>query len=194
MDNTLRKIIFLGLYVGAALSLIYILSVDVFRSVVLLGLVFYLIVLMSYSVCVNIVGLSFRMLKKMGKPVPDIMSRLMGGRLTDSQLQVLSKDYRGLRDALIHEFILMRLDVIIPAGAIFAITLFYTIPAVTASSLSELVVGEIGGLFVLSYLIYTCLQAFLYSVKLAGSVEETAKTTGQVNNELITNTLFAVTT
>lgn len=168
---TFKRLLFVLLTAGASLSILYMLSIYVISSVFLLGFAYYLAISFSYMFLVNLIGMTYRIAFQMGHPLPGIFSTLMG-HLTQEQWDLLSKDYKGRRDALIHEFVLLRMDILLPASIIFGAVVLLTLPAFTTSELNvaALLVGTIASIFVLTYLIFTGLQAYLYGIKVAGTV------------------------
>jgi hypothetical protein len=171
MNNTLWTIIFVILYAGGAVSVIYILSLDVLQSNVGLSFAYFLLVFLAYSVVVNIIGLIYRFAKSKGHPLPGVFSLLMG-HLTEGQVKNLSLTLDGKRSIYLYEFLLLRLDILVPAAMVFGVTLYSTIPSTLTTPSAELTLSTVIGVFVLSYLVYTVLQAYLVSVKLSGSLLE----------------------
>jgi hypothetical protein len=179
MKDIYRKVIFLLLYLGASLSTLYLISLDILKSNLLIGFTIYLVIFLSYSFLVNLIGLLYRFTYKIGKPLPGIFSSLQG-HLTQEQMNNLSADNNGKVEALIYEYLIMRMDILLPAAIVFGAIIFITLPSIANTSLNELVLSEIAGLFALSYLFYTGLQAYMFAVKTKSSMGK-----GEVDMSLV---------
>ena len=66
----------------------------------------------------------------------------------------------------------MRLDVIFPAGIVFALLFLNAIPQVSSNVINYIAMGELLGIFALSYVVYTQMQAKLIAIKLMGSIPQ----------------------
>lgn len=166
MDNK-KKIALLALYVGAAISLTYVLAIDFFKSAVIIGFIYYAIIYFGYSVTISLTGLIYRISARLGKRMPGIFSTFLMRRLTQPQLDSLTRDYQGRRDAFIYDFLLLRMDIIMPAALVFGMIQFILIPNAIGinANLEQLQIATITSIFGISYLLYTLVQSYLYAVR-----------------------------
>lgn len=169
--NNNHKIAFTLLYAGAVVSLLYIMSNFVLHTALLYSLMYDLIIFFGYMFVVNLIGLAFRAMRKANMAIPGIYSFIMGN-LTQEQASAIARQPDGKTKILMYEFILLRLDILIPAGVVFGVMLYFTLPTLSAQVINELSIGIIYGVFVATYLIFTALQAYLFSIKFSVMLEE----------------------
>lgn len=176
------------LFVGMLFSLSYI-SALALKSSFLYGAVIYLMVI-SASMLINMgIGMAYNLAQRAGKPLPGFFSS-MQKHLTQEEFNNLSNDHDGRRDAIIREFLIIRMDIIVPSGIVFFLMMAYLLPSIATNTLNDLMLAILFSIFALSYLIYTCLSAYLYSVKVMANIS----TKQNVNiDDLINATLLAAT-
>ena len=81
----------------------------------------------------------------------------------------------------------MRMDIIVPSGIVFFLIMNYLLPSISTSMTNYIMLGILFSIFALSYLIYTCLSAYLYAVKIMANLS----TRQNVNiDDLINATLW----
>lgn len=161
----INKIIIFVASAGATISLLYLINLEIIKSPVVLGLLLSVIYIMAYSILLMLFSIVYRYAYNIGKPLPGIFT-MMFGHLKQKQIENLSRS-----KAFMYEYILMRMDIIVPAGILFGITIFATTPTPTTNiQLSQLVISEIAGIFTLSYLGFTMLQSWLLSIKFDADV------------------------
>jgi hypothetical protein len=171
INRDMQKVLFILLTGGATLSLTYLIGIVLFKSALVLGFMLSLLYFVGYSFITSLIGMAYLFGERTGHPIPGLFT-MLSKRLTQEQMNNLSKDYQGKRDMYIHEFLTMRMDILFPAGMLFIITLAATLPTLTTSAINTIVLSQTMGLFVISYLVYTFLQAYLFAIKLSGESHE----------------------
>jgi len=156
----------------SAISLFYILDLDLIKSQALLGLIYYFFTLVLFMVLIMVFSMVYQFSRMKGRPIPGLYSSVFYKHLTEEQVNNLSQTHEGKLDIFYHEFIVMRLDVIFPAGIVFALLFLNAIPQVASSTINYIAMGELLAIFALSYVICTQMQARLIAIKLMGSIPQ----------------------
>lgn len=168
----LRSMAFASVSIFATIGLFYLINIDIIKSAGLMGLIYSVFTLVLFMVLVTCVGMLYQFARIKKVNIPGIYSNVFYKHLTTQQVDNLSKSHEGRIDVFYHEFLLMRLDIILPAALIFGFIFMGNIPSIAASTINYIVMGELLGLFTLSYLIYTQMQAKMIAIKLNGSIPE----------------------
>lgn len=168
----LKGIILSIMAIFATIALFYVLDLNVIKSQALLGIIYYFFTLVLFMVLVMAFNMVYQIGRMKGMKIPGIYSSIFYKHLTNEQVTNLSQTHDGKIDIFFHEFIIMRLDIIFPASIVFALLFLNAIPTVSSSTINYIAMGELLGLFALSYLIYSQMQAKLIAIKLAGSIPQ----------------------
>jgi hypothetical protein len=156
----------------AAISLFYTLDLYLIKSQLLLGLIYYFFVMVLFMALIMIVGMIYQLAMMRGKKLPGIYSSIFYKHLTEEQVANLSQTHEGKINIFYHEFILLRLDVMFPASIIFALLFLNAIPQVAVNPINYIAMADLLGIFALSYIVYTQVQANMIAIKLTGSIPQ----------------------
>ena len=172
MNPMIKKMAMSILSIFAAIAFFYVLDLNLIKNQALLGIIYYFFTLVLFMVVVMVLSMIYQYGRSKRIAIPGIYSSVFYKHLTDEQLNNLNKTHQGKLDIFYHEFMVMRLDVILPASIVFALLFLNAIPTVASSTINYIAMGDLLGIFALSYLIYTQMQAKMIAIKLAGSIPE----------------------
>ncbi|MHB1764753.1 MAG: hypothetical protein ACYCS1_04340 [Gammaproteobacteria bacterium] len=160
--------IFLSLIL--VLGLIYIVSFYL-NSVVLAGVVIYLIVGALSLFFLSITQLIYYFARKRGIRIPGLFSYLMK-RMTKEEV-----DRVGIVKAIIYEQYLYNLDRIIYASFFFVVFIYYFIPNITGipTVVGQMLVSLVFGIWLLSYMVFLNLNFRLMEIKLESLINPNDK-------------------
>lgn len=134
-------------------------------SAIMFNIFFYAVAFFGFIAIYNIIAAIFGFAAKHGKPI-DLIYGLFQGHLTDGQAQKLGK-----AKALQYEYLIMRMDMIVPIMIVyfFFLWIFFPNMAQSVTVAQQTVVFPIIFLVLLGYtsifLLYTMLTAYLLSLK-----------------------------
>lgn len=188
--NSIMKAMKLILLIGSIFSLSYITALGL-KSSFLLGAVTYILIMVVYMAISTGIGIAYQIARFAKHPLPGFFSMMLG-HLNQTQLDNLSINYgtMGKVGAIMYEFLIMRMDIIVPSGIIFFLLITTTFPSIAANTANVLTLGIIFSVFALSYLLYTILNAFLYAIKTISNMN--AQQEARID-DLIAVTLMATT-
>lgn len=166
----IRKVAFIALYIGAVVSLLYIIGLDILKSSLIVGFVYYLVIAASFSAVTGMIGFAYFFAKKMGKNPPGIFSMMMGYLTPEQAGNLATHGFSGKLAIIMREYLMIRMDILIPSGLVFVGTMFYTVPQAATTTANAIMFAQVAAIYTLSYLIYTVLTTFLVSVRIAGSI------------------------
>ena len=190
INENVVKVIYIILLIGSFLSLSYIIALQL-KSSLILGIVIYLLEITLYMLINMGIGVAYQLAWMAKHPLPGFFS-LLTGHLTQMQLENLNQQFGSLGNtmAVMYEFLLMRMDIIIPSGIIFFLLITTTFPSIAYNTTNAIMLGILFSIFALSYLIYTILSAYFYAIRVTSS---TATTVAINAEDLINATLMAAT-
>ena len=155
-------------FLGMLISVTYLIGVIVLKSQLINSIIYYVVILLAFMFTLNLMQIIYRALIKMNIKKTGFVSMMMG-HLTNEQISKMD-----VKSAIFYEYMVMRLDLLMPAFIVFGFTIYLTIPPLLIQTqYAELLLAAIVSVFVLTYMVYTVAIGILFAIKNASKVNAT---------------------